>query len=53
MFLLYYACYVAYLILAAQKHAALEPFSTAMMSFVLPITVITLIVVLLRKPASS
>jgi cation:H+ antiporter len=50
VFLLYYLCYVAYLVLAAQKHAALEPFSTAMMSFVIPITVITLIVVLVRKP---
>lgn len=50
VFLLYYLCYVAYLVLAAQKHAALEPFSTAMMSFVIPLTVITLIVVLVRKP---
>ncbi len=49
VFLLYYVCYVAYLILAAQKHAALEPFSTVMMSFVIPLTVITLIVVLVRK----
>jgi len=53
VFLLYYACYVAYLILAAQKHAALEPFSTVMMSFVIPITVITLIVVLVRKPRTA
>ncbi len=53
VFLLYYLCYVAYLVLAAQKHAALEPFSTAMMSFVIPITVITLIVVLVRKPRSA
>ena len=53
IFLLYYACYVAYLVLAAQKHAALEPFSTVMMSFVIPITVITLIVVLVRKPRTA
>jgi cation:H+ antiporter len=53
VFLLYYACYVAYLVLAAQKHAALEPFSAVMMSFVIPITVITLIVVLVRKPRSA
>jgi cation:H+ antiporter len=52
VFVAYYAAYVAYLILAAQKHDALPAFSAAMMSFVLPITVITLIVVLLRKPAS-
>ena len=53
VFVAYYAAYVAYLILAAQQHDALPAFSVAMMSFVLPITVITLIVVLLRKPASS
>ena len=53
VFLLYYVCYVTYLVLAAQKHAALEPFSTVMMSFVIPITVITLIVVLVRKPRSA
>jgi cation:H+ antiporter len=44
---------VAYLVLAAQKHAALEPFSAAMMSFVIPITVITMIVVLVRKPRTG
>ncbi len=53
VFLLYYVCYVAYLILAAQRHAALEPFSTVMMSFVIPLTVITLIVVLVRKPRTA
>jgi cation:H+ antiporter len=53
VFLLYYLCYVAYLVLAAQKHAALEPFSVVMMSFVIPITVITLIVVLVRKPRTA
>jgi len=47
--LLYYAAYVAYLILAAQQHSALPAFSGVMLSFVLPITVITLVVVLLRK----
>jgi len=49
VFLLYYAAYVAYLILAAQQHSALPAFSGVMLSFVLPITVITLVVVLLRK----
>ena len=44
MFVFYYAAYAVYLILDAQGHAALEPFSRVMMSFVLPITVITLIV---------
>ncbi|CDS49970.1 Inner membrane protein YrbG, predicted calcium/sodium:proton antiporter [Polaromonas sp. CG9_12] len=49
VFVLYYAAYVAYLILATQQHAALGAFSTAMMSFVIPITLITLIVVLIRR----
>jgi len=49
VFVLYYAAYVTYLILATQQHGALGTFSTAMMSFVIPITVITLVVVLLRR----
>lgn len=49
VFILYYAAYVTYLILATQQHDALGTFSTAMMSFVVPITVITLVVVLLRR----
>jgi len=53
VFLAYYTAYVAYLVLAAQKHAALEAFSGAMLSFVLPLTVITLVAVSLRKPAAS
>ena len=52
VFLAYYAAYVTYLILATQQHAALGAFSTAMMSFVVPITVVTLIVVLLRRRGS-
>jgi cation:H+ antiporter len=53
IFIGYYAAYVAYLILASQQHDALGAFSTAMMSFVVPITVLTLIVILLRKPAQQ
>ncbi|OGB00874.1 MAG: sodium:calcium antiporter [Burkholderiales bacterium RIFCSPHIGHO2_12_FULL_61_11] len=49
VFVLYYAAYASYLILAAQQHDSLVLFSRAMMSFVIPITVITLIVVLLRR----
>lgn len=48
VFLAYYVAYVAYLILAAQQHAALPMFSQAMLSFAIPLTVITLVVVLLR-----
>ncbi|MBN8502871.1 MAG: calcium/sodium antiporter [Burkholderiales bacterium] len=53
VFVLYYLAYVAYLILSAQQHALLGTFSTAMMSFVVPLTVVTLVVMLLRKPAAS
>ena len=52
VFLGYYVAYVAYLILSAQHHAALETYSTVMMSFVIPLTVITLVVSLIR-PAKS
>lgn len=48
VFLGYYIAYVTYLILAAQQHEALGWFSGAMMGFVVPLTVITLVVVLLR-----
>ncbi|MHB8949749.1 MAG: calcium/sodium antiporter [Rhodoferax sp.] len=50
LFLGYYAAYVAYLVLAAQQHDALGAFSAAMLSFVLPLTVVTLVVLALRKP---
>ena len=52
VFLGYYVAYVAYLILATQQHDALGAFSTTMMTFVIPITVVTLIVVLLRRGKS-
>lgn len=53
VFLGYYMAYVAYLILAAQKHAALEAYSTVMMGFVIPLTVITLVVSLIRPAKGS
>ena len=53
VFLLYYAAYVAYLILAAQQHDALGPFSSVMMGFVVPITVVTLVVALLGRSAAK
>jgi cation:H+ antiporter len=54
VFLLYYVAYVAYLIMAAQHHAALPRFSGVMLSFVLPLTVLTLVASLIRaKPQSS
>jgi cation:H+ antiporter len=53
VFVAYYAAYVAYLILAAQQHDALDAFSSAMLSFAIPITVITVIVVLLKRNQQS
>jgi cation:H+ antiporter len=45
----YYVAYVAYLILAAQEHEALGAFSSVMLSFVVPLTVITLVVAVVRR----
>jgi cation:H+ antiporter len=50
VFVLYYVAYIAYLILAAQQHDALRTYTLAMTGFVLPLTVITLVAVLLRRP---
>jgi cation:H+ antiporter len=49
VFLGYYVAYVTYLVLTAQQHDALGLFSTAMLSFVLPLTVIALVVLGLPK----
>jgi cation:H+ antiporter len=51
LFVAYYIAYATYLILAAKDHAALEAYSTTMLSFVIPLTVVTLVVVLLRPRA--
>jgi len=48
LFLVYYVAYAAYLILDAVNHAKLPLFSNMFLLFVLPITVITLAIVLLR-----
>ncbi|MBS3935069.1 MAG: calcium/sodium antiporter [Sulfuritalea sp.] len=48
LFIGYYAAYVTYLILAAQQHAQLQAFSAVMLTFVLPLTVIGLIVCFVR-----
>ena len=53
VFLGYYAAYTAYLILAAQAHAALATFSTTMMGFVVPLTVVTLVVVLIKPRTAA
>jgi cation:H+ antiporter len=48
MFVGYYAAYVAYLILGAQQHDALDEYSAIMIGFVLPITIVTLVAILIR-----
>ena len=48
VFLGYYAAYVAYLILAAQQRDALAAYSSVMMSFVVPLTIVTLVAVTIR-----
>ncbi len=52
LFLLYWVAYTAYLIMSAEDHDALAPFSRMMLGFVIPITVVTLVVALLgSRPA--
>ena len=51
IFVGYYVAYVTYLILRAQQHEVLPAYSSAMLSFVVPITIITLVVVMIRQPA--
>ncbi len=50
VFLAYYVAYATYLILAAQQHAQLQAFSAVMLGFVLPLTLVTLMVLWLREP---
>ena len=49
VFIAYYIAYATYVVLTAQQHAALPAFGTAMLSFVLPLTMVTLVVVMLRS----
>jgi cation:H+ antiporter len=53
LFVGYYVAYTAYLILASQKHELLPRFSQAMLGFVIPLTVVTLLVVLLRSSSNA
>jgi cation:H+ antiporter len=48
LFFVYYVAYTAYLILAATAHDALPAFSQAMLLFVLPLTAVTLVVLMVR-----
>jgi len=53
VFLGYYVAYVAYLLLATQQHDALQAYSGVMMSFVVPLTLVTLVVTMIRRPAAT
>ena len=48
VFLFYYVAYVSYLVLVAQQSTALPLLSTAMTGFVLPLTVMALVVAMVR-----
>jgi cation:H+ antiporter len=48
LFFAYYLAYAAYLVLDSSGHAALPAYSAIMLEFVLPITFVTLLVLLLR-----
>jgi cation:H+ antiporter len=52
LFLGYYASYTLYLVLAASHHDALPRFSAVMLYFVIPLTMVTLIIVALREMRS-
>ena len=49
VFLAYYAAYTAWLVLQAQQHASLPAFSGIMLGYVMPITVITIVVSFVRS----
>lgn len=49
LFLAYYAAYLLYLVLAAQGHDSLPAYSSVMLSYVLPLTVVTLLVSFMRR----
>jgi len=57
LFVGYYAAYVLYLVLTATRHAMLPVYGSAMLGFVLPLTAVTLMVLLVRhrshKPAKT
>ncbi len=50
LFLGYYVAYVAWLVLSAQHQGLLPAYAQVMTSFVLPLTLVTLVVMLIRRP---
>lgn len=53
IFLLYYVAYVAFVVLDATDHAARPVFLRVMLAFVVPITVLTVLVLLARSRRSA
>ncbi len=53
LFLAYYIAYTLYLVLAGLGHPALGAYQAAMLGFVLPLTAVTLMVLLVRHHRSS
>ena len=49
VFLAYYAAYTAWLVLQAQQHASVPAFSGIMLGYVMPLTVITIVVSIVRS----
>ena len=49
VFLGYYICYLSYLVLQATEHDLITPFSKAMLFFVLPLTLLTLSILVVRS----
>jgi cation:H+ antiporter len=49
VFLGYYVAYLLYLVLAAQQHDSLPAYSSIMLSYVMPLTVVTLVVSFMRR----
>ncbi len=50
LFLAYYVAYTTYLVMAAQRHDGSQAFGDAMLGFVVPLTIVTLGVAMLRRP---
>ena len=53
LFLGYYGAYTIFLYLRATQHAALPAFSTIMAGFVIPLTVVTILIVVIRNVQTS
>jgi len=49
LFLCYYIAYTVFLVLDAKQHQAIAVFSSVMMWFVIPLTVLTVAIVTLRE----